>query len=251
MRMASLALGLAAAMVCTTSVAAQILGGVAPGLPGNIGGGLPDIPRVERRLTPIRPAPLPPLARTTASALNAVDDLATAPLADLRRLTAERLLRDHADVVEPDDQGRPVVRGEILAVGVDATTVRRLREAGFKVRAQGLLAGLGIDSLTLGAPKGLSAAEALRRLHDLDPAGQYDFNHLYQESGAVAGLAIAAKASAAMPDGRGLRIGLVDGAVATRTPALARSRLVQQAFAVGGPRALGSSGPRTPTTCCA
>jgi hypothetical protein len=129
------------------------------------------------------------------------------------------------------------VRGEVLAVGVDDATVRRLRQAGFKVRAQGVLAGLGIDSLTLGVPRGLSAAEALRRLRELDPAGQYDFNHLYQESGAAGALATAAKASTAAVDGRGLRIGLVDGSVAPRTPVLARARLVQQTFAAGGPQA--------------
>jgi subtilisin family serine protease len=237
LRIASLALGLAAAMLCAGSAAAQILGGGAPGLPG-LGATLPDIPRVERGLAPIRPAPLHEVGRTARALKDTVDDLATAPLADLRRLTAERLLRDHADVVEPDDQGRPVVRGEVLAVGFDAATVRRLRQAGFRVRAQGSLAGLGIDSLTLSVPKGLSAAEAVRRLRELDPAGQYDFNHLYQESGSVGGLATAAaKASAAIPDGRGLRIGLVDGSVAPRAPSLARARLVQQTFAAGGPRA--------------
>jgi hypothetical protein len=233
---ASLALGLASAMVCAGSAAAQILGGGAPGLPG-LGGALSDIPRVERNLTPIRPKPLPEPGRTARTLKDRVDDLATAPLADLRRLTVERLLRDHADVVEPDDQGRPAVRGEVLAVGVDAATVRRLRKAGFRVRAQGSLAGLGIDSLTLDVPKGLSAAEAVRRLRELDPAGQYDFNHLYQESGAVAGLATAVKASAAVAGGKELHIGLVDGSVAPRTPALARVRLVQQTFAAGGPQA--------------
>jgi len=37
----------------------------------------------------------------------------------------------------------------------------------------------------LGAPRGLSTTEAIRRLRELDPDGQYDFNHLYLESGGV------------------------------------------------------------------
>jgi hypothetical protein len=229
-RIAGLLLGLA----CAGTASAQILGGVTSGLPGGglpSVGGLSDIPRVERSL-PSRPA----VARTVRGAADRLDDLAGAPLTDVRRLTAERLLRDHADVVEPDDQGRPVVRGEVLAMGVDAAVLKRLRQAGFKVRSEGWLEGLGIEALTLAVPKGMSAAEAVGRLRALDPTGQYDFNHLYQESGAAPRLASTAGAPAA-GDGRGLRIGVVDGSVAPETPALKRVKLVQQAFAPGGARA--------------
>ena len=231
-RTARLLLGLAASLACAGTASAQILGGVTSGLPGLPSvGGLPDVPRVERSL-PSRPA----AARTVRDATNRLHDLAGVPLADVRRVTAEHLLRDHADLVEPDDQGRPVVRGEVLAVGVEAAVLTRLRQAGFRVRSQDRLDGLGIEAVTLTIPRGLSATEAVQRLRALDPAGQYDFNHLYQESGAVPRLATAAGA-AATADGRGLRIGVVDGSVAPEAPALKRVKLVQQSFAPGGARA--------------
>ena len=153
---------------------------------------------------------------------------------ETRQAAARRLLAQHPEVVEADDRGEPVVRGEILGLGVDAAALRRLRQAGFTVRSRETLAGLGVETVVLGVPRGASAIDALRRLRSLDPAGQYDFNHLYQQSGTVGPQAAAASAPGRTADGRGLRIGLIDGSVAAGQPALAGSRLVQRAFAAGG-----------------
>jgi len=148
---------------------------------------------------------------------------------------AAELLRRHGDVVEADEQGRPVVRGEVTGLGVSARGVAAARAAGFQVRSEERVAGLDLVAAVLVPPRGMSAREALRRLRALDPAGRYDFNHIYFESGGVAmgpGLArVSATAS-----GRGLRIGLVDGTALAGQPQLSRTPLVQRAFAPGGAR---------------
>ncbi len=97
-----------------------------------------------------------------------------------------------------------------------------------------LTADLGLEAVVLGVPAGKSAVAAVRELRTLDPAGQFDFNHLYVESGALGRAAVSA---AVAIEASSLRVGLVDGSVAASRPALANARLVQQAFAPGGARA--------------
>jgi len=212
-----LAAVLTATLPCGGPSSAQILGGRLPGLP-SLPGGLPDTPRAA------------PLGSITGPA----GELAGATLSNVRRLTAQRLLRDHRDVVEADDQGRPVVRGDVMALGIAPETLARLQQAGFTVRSRDTLPGLGFEAVTLGAPKGLSAAEAVRRVRALDPGGQYDFDHLYQEGGATG--AGAGPTAGEHADEGGLRVGMVDGSAAQSRPALAGARLVQRAFAPGGAR---------------
>lgn len=224
-----LALALLLAVGASSSAPAQILGGGLPSLPGGLAGGLPtEVGAPTGLRTPGIGAvsgPLTPLEQIAG-------ELASAPLADIRRLTVERLLEKHRAVVEADDKGQPVVRGEILATGLSGDTISRLRQAGFSARVPEDLSGLGVQAFVLRAPRGLTAIEALHRLRVLDPGGQYDFNHLYQQSGGVVGPS-AAEAAAAPTKGRGLRIGLVDGGVDVSAPALSRARLEQRAF---GPR---------------
>lgn len=203
-----------------TPAAAQVIGGL-PSLPG------PSLPRVEA------PA-VGDLPRTVRDVPRTVETTVDRTLTDVRRLAAQRLLREHPEAVEADDRGRPVVRGEILALATGAETLARLREAGFSVKSSGELESLGLASAVITPPRGLSAVEALKRLKALDPEGQYDFNHIYQDSGAVSA-SLAAAAPAAVEAGSGARIGLVDGSVGQH-PSLAGAKLVQKAFAPGGSR---------------
>jgi len=224
------ALGFACLLAWSAPAAGQVLGGGLP-LPGGLPGGLGDLPRA---------LPRPDVARPATRLTDAAGDLVSGPLTEVRRLTAERLLRRHSDLVEADDRGQPVVRGEALAVGASRGTLERLRRAGFTVRAEDALQGLGLETAVIGLPKGLSAVEAVRRLRELDPTGQYDFNHLYQPAGAIGGPGSAAAsgqgADGPGADGRGLTVGVVDGSAAASRPALSRVRLVQRAFAPGGAR---------------
>jgi len=234
------ALGLAAVLAWGAPAAGQILGGGLPvGIPSGLPSGLPaGLGGVPRTVLPARPVPPSALAEPASQVAGAADQLVSGALNDVRRLTVERLLREHSGLVEADDHGQPVVRGEALAIDVDRDTLDRLRRAGFTVRAQVGLRSLGLKTAVLGLPKGLSAVEAIRRLRELDPAGQYDFDHLYQAAGAVDETPGATRTAGgtAGADGRGLKVGMVDGSAAASRPALSGVRLIQRAFAPGGAR---------------
>jgi len=55
------------------------------------------------------------------------------PLQSLRTRTIRDLLRDHADVLEPDPNGEPMRRQELLLVSPARTTVDRGDREGFVV----------------------------------------------------------------------------------------------------------------------
>ena len=169
-----------------------------------------------------------------------VEDAVTAtgqvvvPGTQARQATIRALLRDHPLSVEADALGFPVVRGEVLAIGANAAALAKARKAGFQVGASESLPELGLQSVVLLAPKGVGAPEALRRIRALDPQGQYDLNHLYQESGVVTAARRGAPRRASKPVGSpaaGLRVGLVDGGVALNLAALSGARIVQRGFA--------------------
>jgi hypothetical protein len=183
--------------------------------------------------------------RRSAERPHEAQDGGAAALAQARQTAVRRLLRDHADLVEVDGAGNPVVRGEVLALSPSGAALARAQAAGYRVRTRDSLPALGVESVVLVAPQGTRAPQALRRLRALDPAGRYDLNHLYQESGGIAprhgrgslhaplhAHAHARKTSAR----RGLKIGLVDGAVAANQPAFAGDRVIQKGFAPGAPR---------------
>ncbi len=152
-----------------------------------------------------------------------------------RQAVIRELLHDHPHAVEADAFGHPVVRGEVLAIGASPAALARARQAGFQVRSSDALPELGLQSVVLMAPRGIGAPEALRRIRALDPMGQYDLNHLYQEGGAVIGKRTVRRRGAAKPPAAprlaNLRVGLVDGGVAPNLAALSGARIVQRGFA--------------------
>jgi subtilisin family serine protease len=138
-----------------------------------------------------------------------------APLPDLGSLrleTAARLLHQHADVLEPDPRGEPAVRGEILAWSPSPAALAAAAAAGLTVAREQRLGELEETLVVLRVPPGIATAEMLDRLRALDPAGSYDFNHVYTASGAAAEPAAVPPApiSASL---RGVRLGLVDSGV--------------------------------------
>ena len=222
-RLAAWALIVCAMLVGGSPAEAQILrGGL--GLP-SAPLGLPNLPQAS---LPTR------VTDSVAGSANTLTDRAVSELMSARALAARRLIREHRDLVEADDRGQPVVRGEALGLGVSDAALARLREAGFTVRSAGEVAGLDLQAVVLGLPPGMSAVEALRRLRALDTAGQYEFNHLYQPAGAVGGAAFgAAGGGPGVPD---RSVGVIDGSVAASAPTLSSTRIVQQAFAPRGAR---------------
>jgi hypothetical protein len=162
---------------------------------------------------------------------------ALAEVTQARERQAQQLVALHRDVIEPDELGRPVVRGEVLALAPTPAALAKAEKAGFRIRSRDRLPELGMDSVVLTAPPRTSAVVALRRLRALDPQGRYDLNNIYQEGGAVAARAKVARAPAAAsaaPASSGVRVGLVDGGVAADQPAFASAHLVQRGFAPGG-----------------
>lgn len=144
-----------------------------------------------------------------------------APLRELRRLRARELLRLHRRELEADPAGMPIVRSQILALGMSAGAIEGARAQGFQVVRTDALYGETV-LVTLRAPAGMSTRRALRHLREADPDGVYDFDHLHLESGVALRLVGFAQGSA----GNGPRLGLVDSGVAPSTPVV-----VQRGFA--------------------
>jgi hypothetical protein len=166
---------------------------------------------------------LPLNADRTLSGLSS--DLDPHRLEDLRRLHVLDLIRKNPRQIEADSNGAPMVRGEVVAFSPTDAALEGARRAGFVVVSEHVLEGLDARLVVLEAPRGISTGRALKELRGLDPAGGYDFNHIYTDSGEV-GVANAVPAGGAginVPAGssitgaaratEGSRIGLIDGGV--------------------------------------
>lgn len=157
-------------------------------------------------------------------------------LLDLRRERLRLFVREHRAVLEMDDAGNPVRRGEILAIDPAPDLVTRAQAAGFVLLERETLEGLDQTLVLLGAPRGKDIDSALKALRALDPAGRFAPNHVYEPAG---GALVAIAAQPAAGDGAAaMSIGMIDGGVATH-PALARASIEQRGFAPGAPRASG------------
>jgi len=143
----------------------------------------------------------------------------------------DALVRAHPRQLDEDERGAPVVRGQVLAIAPSAEALDKARRLGFSVRPAGAQSEDDLIGLfVLDAPPGMGAREAVRRLRGLDPAGTYDFNHLYEPSG-VAGVATPAPASPQTSLAPDARIGLIDTGVETTDPVFGGARIEQRAFA--------------------
>jgi len=141
---------------------------------------LPNLPQVG---VPALPAVgLPPLTGEAAAALGQLDSTG---LRALRQQRIRELLRRHRDVLEADPNGAPIVRGELLAFSPQPASLQLALAAGYSVVRERTLDELGARIVVLHAPD--DTARSLTRLQGIDPAGSYDFNHVYLPSGSVSG----------------------------------------------------------------
>ncbi|MGH7071084.1 MAG: S8 family serine peptidase [Acetobacteraceae bacterium] len=106
-------------------------------------------------------------------------------LEEVRKLEILDLLHRYPRLIEADPNGNPIVRDEVLALSPSDAALARAGSAGFAVVRVRALTGLGIRLVILRTPVGTSTRRALGELRRLDPAGTYDFNHIYTESGGV------------------------------------------------------------------
>ena len=182
--------------------------------------GLPNLPRLPN--LPATPrVNVPPVAQRPVESL-----------LDLRQQLVRRLLREHADVLEADPAGEPIVRQELLLVSPPPAALAAALAAGFSLLREEAFEGLDeLRSVVLRPPPGRSTAQALTMLRRIDPALVADFNHIYTRGGEVAGGGTASGAGAAPPTASsavpGRRIGLVDSGVDAAHPAL-RAATVQR-----------------------
>jgi len=137
-----------------------------------------------------------------------VGDQVERPLQDLRRLRVRELLRTHRRELEADPAGMPIVRSQILALGMSAASIEQARALGFQIVRTDALDG-DAAMVTLRAPAGMPTRRALRRLREADPQGVYDFDHLHLESGVARDVVAVAQSGAA----NGPRVGLIDSGV--------------------------------------
>ncbi|HEV2365247.1 MAG TPA: S8 family serine peptidase [Caulobacteraceae bacterium] len=194
-------------------------------LPGGLPGGLPALPAA-----PLGSALGPLLGQS----LGQVESL-PAGAERLARMRLERLralVRGNPQALDFGEHGEAVVRGAALAISPTAAALARAQRAGFTVTRRSALTGLGLELVTLQAPAGMTTREAVRRLRRLDPAGRYDFDHLYEPSGAAA--AAGEPAAPAEPAAHA-RIGMIDGGVASGLAVFAKARLQARGFAPGAP----------------
>ncbi|SOD55303.1 S8 family serine peptidase [Pseudoxanthomonas wuyuanensis] len=160
------------------------------------------------------------LPQAVQRAQGILQDTASSGLTQLRRLEIEKRLRLHRDVLDTDNKGAPVLRSQVIAIDPAPEALQRARSAGFAVIDERSLDGLDLRIVVLRSPDGTGTRAALRKLRRLDPAGSYDFNHVYSGSAAV-NAQVSTAASATAPPSKAVRIGLIDSGVSGQHPALA------------------------------
>jgi subtilisin family serine protease len=137
-------------------------------------------------------------------------------LAGARALRAERLLAENRARLDRDTRGELVVRAEVIAIDITPEALDQALKARFRVLRSEDLADLGVKITVLQTPEGMSAARGVRRLRKLDPAGSYDYNHVYLDGGRLAGAAQTAaplRSAGPVPPAGGGRVGLIDGGI--------------------------------------
>jgi subtilisin family serine protease len=168
-----------------------------------------------------------------------------------RALRIEQLAARHRPELDRDNRGELVVRAEVVGIDITDEAVRNALAKKFQVARTRELADLAIKVTILRTPEGMSAQRGLKVLRKLDPAGTYDYNHVYLDAGTGdAGTGDAAGGAGAAGGARGrdmkglfaadaapagaprARVGLVDGGVDTRHSALAN--ITVHPFGCGG-----------------
>lgn len=190
--------------------------------------------------TRVVPSGVDQALRLPGQALRDMQELAD-PLTDAtlrpvidRARESRRLLRRHPDLLDRDPAGDLVMKQRVLAIEPSADALARSTGAGFIEVERRHLKELGIQVVVLRAPARLDARAAIALLRELDPAGNYEYDHLYLRS-AAASPSVAESAARKAPTGAlPVRVGLLDGGVDSTHPALKRTRI--QAWGCDGRR---------------
>ncbi|HLQ11790.1 MAG TPA: S8 family serine peptidase [Steroidobacteraceae bacterium] len=188
---------------------------------------------------PTVPVPLPPghVIDAATQALSGTSERLLDAITGARSAAARALIRKQRAYIEADPDGAPIVRAELLAFDPGAAALSNATAMGFEILRRETLAGLAGELVTLRAPPRMSTRVALAQLRRIDPAGDYDYNHIYLPSGAGDETAApVAGAAAQAPPPTGPRLGMIDSGLDLTHPALAQSHARQS----------GCSGPDVP-----
>jgi hypothetical protein len=222
---------------------AQLLPSVSLPSPAAVGGGLPVGnapvvgPVLQNVLTPqMRQQVISPTLNSVSGLPEAVVESGSASLRDLRRMRQQQLIREYRDQLESDGDGQPVRRGVLVAINPSPAALRVLAGSGFRPIGGEPNSDLGLTIVHLGVPKGMSAREALKTLHKIAPEVEADYDHVYEPAGGDL-LPAAGALAAGVATGGGLRIGIIDGGVASH-PSMAGAKIEQHGFS-GQPQATG------------
>ena len=131
-------------------------------------------------------APLPPLAvpnLTQAVGQTGTDTLKK--LSGVRQALIAGLIRSNPRTVARDPRGNPIVRDELLALSPSMQAIDAAQAKGFRVSREQSAGDLDLRLVVLQIPPSMDIAKALRQLRAADPAGTYDFNHIYTGVGRV------------------------------------------------------------------
>lgn len=188
--------------------------------------------RAQLRLPSLGPT-LQPIARPPVLArVDPLVDAVLAPvdLASARLEEATRRARTHRRALDRDPRGELVVRAEVLAQPSSPGARDALLAAGFKALRDDALDGLDDALIVLKAPSGLELAEAVARARAIDPAGTYDFHHVYLGSGSVPEARGGAYAAVDTPPAQAaeagsLKVGLIDSGVDATHPAFRHAEI--------------------------
>jgi hypothetical protein len=156
-----------------------------------------------------------------------------------RAVRSRQLLERHRAVLDRDPRGELVVRAEVIALDITAAALAKARQADFLVKRTHELPELGVQITVLQTPAGWTARRGLAKLRKLDPAGTYDFNHVYLDSGGDAvgdaqPQTVRYVDEPAATGGDGPRVGLIDSGIDSGHEALRDHRLHE--FGCGGAR---------------
>ena len=152
-----------------------------------------------------------------------------ATLLDLRRLRLSELVRENKATLEMDGAGNPARRGQLIAIDPARAALAAAVRSGFTVRSDELDEGLGLRTVVLDVPRGLSTERAMARLRSVAPGINAEFDHSFEPAGGAL-LASAVLLATESSRGTGPLIGMIDGGVG-RSPALASASIEQRGFA--------------------
>jgi subtilase family protein len=171
---------------------------------------------------PVVPLPTQPIQKLTQTVGQAGAGTLE-QLSDARHVLTANLIRANPRSVAADPQGNPIVRGELVAYSPSAGAIEAAQAGGFKIAREQSIGDRDIHLVVLQPPAAMNIVKALRELRAADPAGTYDFNHIYTGVGAVsAGMPSDTPApqsvGASSPDQPLPRVGLIDAGVENSHP---------------------------------